>query len=257
MAVLVCHSPKGGSGATFLAAHIAIALGETGRDVTAMSFSRFDTLALHFGLPPATVLPALTAPADEAVVANGVDLRHSAHAPRDPDFVDMLRELGWFDPAGDRLMVLDVPANEADFALRLIAEATLHVCPLNALPDSLALLPQVLPETHEFGRSLFVLTSLDETRRLSRHSAAFLRELLGDRIIGRIRADECIPEAIAMLQPLARYAPASAALVDARKVAALIAGQLDAAQSETIAARDAAVDAGHDSMSAGWERDVA
>lgn len=236
MAVIVCHGPKGGSGATFLSAHIAMALGETGRDVAAVSFSRHDTLGLHFGLPPALTLPDLAVPADEAVVANGVDLRRCTKAPRDGDFLTMLRELGWLDATDERLMVLDVPSNETDFAQRLIAEATLHVCPLRTLPDSLALLPQVLDEARGSRRSTFVLTALDETRRLSRHGAAFARELLGDRILGRVRLDESVPEAIAMLQPLAKYAPSSAALADVRAVAAKIAEELEAAQRAELVA---------------------
>jgi hypothetical protein len=71
------------------------------------------------------------------------------------------------------------------------------------------------------------MSMVEDTRRFARHSVGFLRELLGDRLLGQVRRDEAVIEAGAMLQPLGRYAPHSAALADTiglgETVAALLA----------------------------------
>lgn len=229
MALIVCHGPKGGVGTTFISAHLAMAFAATGATVTVLSVAARDTLPLHFGLPLAGSLPHLGAPADSAVVAAGIDLRNAAMAPRDPDFVPMLRDLGFLMPGPDRVLVLDVPAGEPLFAQRMIAHASAHLCPLDPHPDTLALLPQVFEEAGSEGlqRTAFVINRLDDTRRLSRHNAAFIRELAGSRLIGRIRLDESVREAIAMLQPLAKYSPASAALGDVQRIGSIMAPALE------------------------------
>lgn len=220
MPVIVCHSIKGGTGTTFVAAHVAVALCEAGAEVTVLTMARRDTMPLHFGLPPALTLPSLFAPAEDGVLAAGVNLRSHVHAPDDPDFVPTLRDLGFLAAGQDRVMVVDVPSGETEFARTLIPHSSAHLCVLNTAPDALALTPQALDEATPGNliRTSFVINALDETRRLSRHTAAFMRELLGARLLGRIRLDESVPEAIAMTQPLARYAKYSAALSDVRAV---------------------------------------
>lgn len=237
MALIVCHGPKGGVGTTFLAAHLAMSFAGSGADVTVLSVSTRDTLALHFGLPMAGALPHLTASAESAVVAGGIDLRNVPNAPRDSDFVPMLRDLGFLSPGRDRVLVLDVPSGEPAFAQRMIAHACAHLCPLDPHPDTLALLPQVFEEAGSEGllRTAFVINRLDDTRRLSRHNAAFVRELAGSRLIGRIRLDESVREAIAMLQPLAKYSPASAALADVRRIGGIVAPAIESTSPTWLA----------------------
>ncbi|HUD30192.1 MAG TPA: cellulose synthase operon protein YhjQ/BcsQ [Novosphingobium sp.] len=229
MAVIVCHGLKGGAGVTFVSAHLAMALSEAGAEVTMLTVAPRDTLPLHFGLPPAIALPSLFAPAEDAVVASGINLRSHVKAVDDPDFIPTLNDLGYLDTGHDRVMVIDVPASAFAFARRVIPHASANLCVLNAAPDTLALLPQALgdasPET--IAGTTFAINALDETRRLSRHSAAFIRELVGPRLLGRIRLDESVPEAIAMLQPLSRYAPSSAALSDVRAIGAALVPALE------------------------------
>ncbi|WP_404479633.1 cellulose synthase operon protein YhjQ/BcsQ [Novosphingobium sp. BL-52-GroH] len=229
MAVIVCHGLKGGAGTTFVAAHLAMSLSEAGAEVTVLSVAQRDTLPLHFGLQPALTLPSLFAPAEDAVLASGINLRSYHKAVDDLDFVPTLLDLGYLETGLDRAMVIDVPASEFAFARRIIPHASANLCVLNAAPDTLALLPQVLGEAsaESIARTTFAINALDETRRLSRHSSAFIRELVGPRLVGRIRLDESVPEAIAMLQPLARYAPSSAALSDVRAIGAAMVPALD------------------------------
>jgi len=237
MPLVLCHSPKGGVGTTFLAAHLALGLHETdgatldgpgvvagegvGSDVALMTLSARDLTPLHFGLSPAQRLPMLGAPAGAAVVASGIDLFCEPNAGHDSDFLPRLDDAGYLAVGSDRTLVLDVPSGEHALARKLMPHAALHVCVMTPFPDCLALLPQLLEEAADWGprRTAYVFGKLEETRRLARHVAAFTREVLGDRLIGRIRNDQAVPEALAMLQLLSRYAPASAALADARMVA--------------------------------------
>ncbi|HZF45753.1 MAG TPA: cellulose synthase operon protein YhjQ/BcsQ [Sphingomonadaceae bacterium] len=221
MAVIVCHSPKGGTGTTFLAGQLALAMADRGRDVTVISMATADSLPLHFGLPPAVTLPDLEVQAEDAVVVQGIDLRNCARAPRDPDFVPMLQDAGLLSSASERVLIIDVPSGERGLVQRLLPFATIHLCALTPAPDCIALLPQFQEELGEGARdhTLFVVNSLDETRRLARHSTAFLRELFGPNLIGRVRQDESVVEALAMLQTLGRYAPSSAALADVTQIA--------------------------------------
>ncbi|MFC0205122.1 cellulose synthase operon protein YhjQ/BcsQ [Novosphingobium soli] len=224
MPVIVCHSVKGGAGTTFMAAHMAMSLSEAGANVTVLSVAPRDTLPMHFGLQPALTLPSLFAPAEDAVLVSGIDLRSFVRAPEDPDFIPTLRDMGYLDAGPDRVLVIDIPAADYTFARRVIPHASGLVAVLNAAPDTLALMPQVLGEAspENIAATTFVINALDETRRLSRHAAAFIRELVGPRLLGRVRLDEAVPEAIAMLQPLARYAPSSAALADVRAIGAAL-----------------------------------
>lgn len=226
MALVLCHSPKGGVGATFLAAHLALGLsrldGTDGiaGDVALMTLSTSDLTPLHFGLPPAQRLPSLAAPAEAAVLVSGINLCCEPRAADDADFLPRLEDAGYLSAASDRTLVIDVPVGQAALARRLMPLATLHVCPLTASPDCLALLPQLLDQAADGGaaHTAYVISKLDETRKLARHVSAFAREVLGDRLVGKIRNDQAVPEALAMLQLLSRYAPASAALADANLV---------------------------------------
>lgn len=242
MPVIVSHPLTGGAGGTFIASHVAMALTEAGAEVTVLTIAGRDTLPLHFGLPPALTLPALFAPAEDAVLAGGVDLRSLTNAAHDPDFIPMLRDLGYLDAGMTKVMVIDIPASEHAFARRVIPHANAHLCVLNAAPDTLALLPRVLDEATPEADAVtsFVINAVDETRRLARHTSAFIRELMGPRLIGRVRQDESVPEAIAMLQPLAKYAPSSAALADARAIGAAMVPMLDAAGRSWVARADQA-----------------
>ena len=62
-----------------------------------------------------------------------------------------------------------------------------------------------------------------------------MRELAGQRLVGRIRSDEAVPEAMAMLQPLSRYAPASAALSDVRAISGKLVDALHSTDPVWIA----------------------
>lgn len=244
MPIVLCHSPKGGVGTTFLAAHLAMGLADMGGadeapgEVALLTLSARDLTALHFGLAPAQQLPPMASTADAAVLVGGIGLFCEPQAASDSDFLPRLEDAGYLGVASNRTLVIDVPSGQDMLARKLMPHAALHVCPLAASPDCLALLPQLLDEANNPGsrRIAYVFGKLDETRRLARHVAAFAREVLGERLIAKIRNDQAVPEALAMLQLLSRYAPASAALADARVAAQAVAAIL--AQERHAAAGD-------------------
>jgi len=225
MALLLCHSPKGGVGTSFIAAQLSILLAERGHEVTALDFTYQDALKLYFGLLPAHKLPDMASHAGEATVVSGVELL-SAHEPaRDPAFARRLSEEGGAKPfGGERIYIADVAAGDRDTKALLFPHALLHICPLHPRPGSLAALPMVQPGTPtiELEKTVFVLNHLDDTHRFSRHSHVFLRELVGDRLIGTVRRDEAVNEAAAMFEPISRFAPNSVALADLVRLAAAV-----------------------------------
>ncbi|NKJ42887.1 MULTISPECIES: cellulose synthase operon protein YhjQ/BcsQ [unclassified Novosphingobium] len=231
MALILFHSPRGGTGNSFLAATTAIALSRAGHDVTALDFAQSGTLQLHFGIGPGEALPALDAPAEEAASASvqGVALRSAAALARQDDFAQGLAagEIG-FD--GEQLFVADISSGDQHLRDLLLPYADLEICPLTATAECLMMLPAV--NDAGLAKTRFVMSMVEDTRRFARHSVGFLRELLGDRLLGQVRRDESVIEACAMLQPLGRYAPHSAALADTialgESVADLLVDILDA-----------------------------
>lgn len=224
MALLLCHSPKGGVGTSFIAAQLSILLAQRGHEVTALDFTYQDALKLYFGLLPAQKLPDMASHAGEATVVSGVELLSAHELARDPAFARRLAEQGGAAFAGERIYIADVAAGDRDTKALLFPHALLHICPLHPRPGSLAALPMVQPGTPtiELDKTVFVLNHLDDTHRFSRHSHVFLRELVGDRLIGTVRRDEAVNEAAAMFEPISRFAPTSVALADLARLAVAV-----------------------------------
>jgi chromosome partitioning protein len=195
MPFILCHSPKGGSGTSFIAAQIAIGLSVRGVAVAALSIGATPSLNLHFGLAPGHPLPALV---------EEVELYWSG-ADEHATLVDRLDTL-----AARRTVVVDLAAPAAALAHVLAARATLRIAALSPSPSCVA-------QLHELAAGdgvHYVVNALDETHRIARHCHALLREMLGDRVLARVRRDGAVDEAQAMLQPLALYAPDSALIAD-------------------------------------------
>ncbi len=224
MPLILCHSPKGGVGTTFIAAHIAMLLAARGHEVTALDFTYQDSLKLFFGLLPAQPLPDMTDQLADAIVVSGVELLSAYQHGRRPAFREQLSRPGALPFGGEKVLIADVAAGDRDMKELLLPHASLHICTLHPRPGSLAALPKVQPGTPtiELPRTVFVLNHLDDTYRLSRHSHVFLHELVGDKLIGTVRRDEAVNEAAALFEPLARFAPASVALADLHKLAVTV-----------------------------------
>jgi len=214
MALILVHSPKGGVGSTTVAANLALMLASRGRDVIAADFSPQDSLKLHFGFRPDQLLTS-AARGQDAQVVGGVRL---VACNRPEDHADPAAAIRpWLGEAS--VVVADIAAGGTEIFGALLPEAALHLCVL--IPDaaSMAVLPQValgrpLLAATSAQNSFYVLNQIDDRRRLGRDTAKFLRRLVGDRLIGSIRRDEAVNEALAMMEPLAKFAPTSAATAD-------------------------------------------
>lgn len=238
MPLLLCHSPKGGVGTSFIAAQLAIMLAGRGHEVTALDFTYQDALKLNFGLLPSQSLPDMASQAGEATVVSGVELLSAYELGRTPGFRNRLNGAGPSPFAGERFYIADVAAGDRDMKELLLPHALLHICTLNPRPGSLATLPKIQPgiATVDLPRTLFVLNLLDDTQRLSRHSHIFLRELVGDRLIGTVRRDEAVNEAAAMFEPIARFAPTSVVLADLSNLAVAVEQRYQQAMQDGAAA---------------------
>jgi cellulose biosynthesis protein BcsQ len=214
MPLIVCHSPKGGVGTSFVAAGLAQGLSLLGRDVVALDATAEGSLKLYFGLPVDQALPDLEEEVIEHVAVNGVALRSGWRTVHEPDFAEALRS-GDMPFDGETFYVVDVASTDVVTAQVLRRHAALHVCPITPTAMAMAQLPRISPgrPLDKLPNTVFVLNQLDETRRFVRHAALFLGELLGDNLVARIHRDEAVNEAVGMQQTLSRYAPASAALI--------------------------------------------
>jgi cellulose biosynthesis protein BcsQ len=239
MPLILCHAPKGGAGTSFVAAHLALALAEAGHDVTAIDFTRQDSLKLYFGLPPIQPLPDLEGQSEETLKVAGVWLRQGHRLSNAPDFAEALAN-GELPLSGDAYVVADIASGDVVLRDQLLAHAALMVVPVAPTAVGLAALTQVMPGTPliDLDHTAFVINRLDETRRFARNAHSFLRELLGGKIIGAIHEDEAVNEATAMGQMLPRYAAAAAsvALADMRALANTIAAVCGQPSSEDVAA---------------------
>ena len=224
MTLILCHSPKGGVGTTFLTAQIAMGMAERGHDVLAIDFTWQDSLKLFFGIAPSQELPRLGEASDDEMVVGGIALLSGHAASTGETFTHALRP-GQPSPFDDnRVVIADLSSADRRLKALLMPHAALHICAMLPRPGSLVALAKVDPEvpTVDLPRTAFILNQVDDTRKLSRHTKLFLGELFGDRLIGAVRRDEEVNEALASFQPIARYAPHSAALGDLKLLAAAV-----------------------------------
>ncbi len=229
MALILCHSPTGGVGTTFLAAHLAQGLATRGHQVTAIDFTHADALKLFFGVPPTQAVPSIGDEDGEGVIVEGVELLGGYDAAQNDRFAEALTDPDSPLLHDDRIVIADVAS--ADLATRnvLMPYATLHLCVLAPQPASLAALGKVQPGTPTIDliATGFVLNLVDDARKLSRHAQAFLRELFGEGLIATVRRDEAVNEAMASFQPVSRYAPQSVVLPDLLALAAAVEARCD------------------------------
>ncbi len=244
MTLVLLHSPKGGVGTTMIAAQLAIHLAQHGREVVALDLTHQGSLKMHFGLRLTHTIPDMADHHAEPMVVAGVALRDGYAFSQLPEFAATLAD----DPAVSSpttIVIADIAAADHRLKDLLLPYATFHLCALTPGPGSLAVLPLVDPETATvmLDKTLFVLNHLDDRIRLSRNTRKFLNELFGDRIVGTVRRDEAVNEALATFEPLARYAPSSAALTDLAALGNRIEALCEAAVADHHTAFEQTVDA--------------
>jgi cellulose biosynthesis protein BcsQ len=220
MLVLV-HSPKGGVGSSFVTAMLAQNLAARGHQVTAVDFTYQDAIKLYFGLLPNQPIAEMSDPPGDTMTVAGVELMNGYVFSRSRAFVEGVHSGDLTLFGEERITLIDVGADDRELKALLMDRAALHICTLTATPAALAVLAQVEPgrPTVSLSKTAFVLNQLDDRKRLSRHSSSFVRELLGDKLLGSIRFDEALNESLAMFEPLSKFAPSSVLLPDLDRLA--------------------------------------
>ena len=215
MSLIVCHSAKGGVGTTFIAAQLALRIAKRGHAVTAIDFTYQDSLKLHFGLLPKQTLPSLAQGSSQPLAIADVELFHAYKERREAGFFESLERNG-LPVAEDRFLIVDVSANDRQLFDVLYPLADLHIAAMLPDPASLASLTRLHGDSPITGMdcTALVLNQLDDRRKLSRHSHRFVKELFADQLIGTIRRDEGVAEALAMFETLEKAAPHSVAPAD-------------------------------------------
>jgi cellulose synthase operon protein YhjQ len=259
---LICvASPKGGVGKTTLSANLADALRRAGRRVMALDLDPQNGLRLHFGLPPAdadgfTVLlpqrPDWRAALRET--RSGVRLLpHGATRMRgaldlwaalehEPDLLAApVRAMLANDP--DLVVLADTAPGPSPALGVLFPMADLVLTVLLADGASAALLPEVESGCHlgqgalatvVARRTHLVLNGLDAASRLSVAVTESAMRSMGERLLGAIRRDDAVAEALAQQRLLLDYAPDSRAASDLRDIARGVEARLRRALSASV-----------------------
>ncbi|MCC2976776.1 cellulose synthase operon protein YhjQ/BcsQ [Sphingomonas sp. PL-96] len=235
MTLILLRSPKGGVGTTFLTARLAMSLADRGHQVSAVDCTAQESLKLFFGLSPSQTLEMLDGEATPDAVA-GVEL---FQAYPDQDAAGIAEQL-LARASDDRICLVDLGTAGPKLRDQLLPHATLEICPLAPSPVSLAALTKVDTSASVLSltRTAFVLNMMDDRRRLSNDIHNLVRTLLGEQLLGTVRRDEAVMEALAAMKPLATVAPASAALADVAKLTDAVIARCDL--SPTGVLRDAA-----------------
>ncbi|MBL6454953.1 AAA family ATPase [Belnapia sp. T6] len=245
---LICFaSPKGGVGKTTLAANVADALRRSGQRVLALDLDPQNALRLHFGLPlqdnegfahelarrpdwrnavRETPSGVILLPHGAVDIIGALDLATALE--REPELLAAPLRAILADP--DLMVVADMPPG-ASRALTLVApHAAMIVAVLLADAGSAALVPEI--ESGRFlgagsmtalfaGRLRVALNQLEPESRLSAAAAESVARRFGPRLLGAIRRDVAVAEALASQRLLLDLAPGSLAAQD---LAALVRG---------------------------------
>ena len=216
MSLILVHSPKGGVGSTFITAQLALHLAQRGREVAAIDFTYQESLKLHFGLRPVQTITDMADVNVDALVVSGVALMNGHLSGRDPAFRHGLKSGDVPSFSQNRITIADISSGDRELKDLLLPHAVLHICVLVPGPAALAVLPRIQLGTPTIAlpKTVFVLNQIDDRLRLSRDTHSFIRDLFKDKLIGTVRRDEAVNEALAMFEPVARYAPSSVALPD-------------------------------------------
>lgn len=216
--MILISSPKGGVGVTAVAAELARHLGQRGRDVVAVDLTDQGALGYRVG--------AVRDAIDEAAqpISPGGFRQVDGHVARGSaraQFALAQRRPG-------AILVVDVAAGDRDTRDALSPHADLALCVLAADAGSLAVLPQAAMLRGDMPYC--VLNLVDERRALSADAVTIIGRVFGPKLLGIIRQDEAVNEALAML---AEVAPGAAA-GDFAALAARIDGLLAANASTPI-----------------------
>ncbi len=223
MPLIAIASPKGGVGKTTLTAYLAAYLAAQGWRVVALDLDPQNALRLHLGLSireEAGVMANLAEDTDwhAAMVetpfgvqllpfgnADPVDALDSfAAIMEDPELI--ARPVRQIAARADTIMLLDTPPGPNPATAALLPLIDLTVLVLLADGGSAAMIPRIA-ENSFMGRSatarraaeraVVVLNQFDADAPLADAVLAMAERSLGDRLLGTIRRDDALAEALA------------------------------------------------------------
>lgn len=259
MGLICVASPAGGVGRTTIAANLAAALAKAQRRVIALDLDPQNALGLHFGMDPkdafgflstlryaadgrAAWRAALRTTKDNVsflphgqVGLDGANSLAQALASAPDSLASAVRDM-LANP--NVTVVADLPSGPSPALAALIPLTNLLLIPLRADPTSMAQLPAIEsgrftgsaaasgPTILSDERIAFVLNQVEMRGRLERAIADAAVLHLGQRLIGTIRYDEIVPEAMAAQRLLADVSAQSGAAQDLAALATIVGSQL-------------------------------
>lgn len=186
-------SLKGGTGVTALVSGLAQAASAVDLDVVCVDGDPQETLKYHLGLV------ALTKGESDNRNRDRIALRSPEAGPGHAD-----------------LILWDIPQARPDWALEALESADAVVLVALASSISVAMVPAI-KSFLDAGENRFLLINGEDGRiPLKQTASSYLSKLFADRLIGKVRHDEAVDEAVASLEPLSISAPHSSAWGDMR-----------------------------------------
>ena len=196
MIQIVLTALKGGTGVSTLASGLCQAAAAEDLDVLCVDHDDQDLLKYSFGM---------------VGLSDGGEMRNGNPRIR---LVPSSATISGADPAD--VMVVDLPKAQMDRAGAVVdtSDAILLVVPASA--TGVAQAPSIKRFLAQADNRFILLNQQDPRIPLKKTAAAYLQAEFSDRIIGQVRQDGAIEEALASLEPLSRAAPYSAAWADMR-----------------------------------------
>lgn len=183
---------KGGVGVTAIVSGFAQAAAQQDLGVCCIDADNQGTLKYHLGL--------VSLATGEQSVSSAMRIKI---APAD-------------DEVSANLILWDLPRTNDGLHSRAFSRADAIVLVVSASATSVTLVPRIKRFLAE-GENRYLLINFDDSRvSLKREAAEYLTKNFHDRIIGRVRQDQSVEEAVANMEMISTSAPYSAAWGDMR-----------------------------------------
>lgn len=234
--ICIC-SPQGGSGRTMLAANLASAYANRGNKVLLLDLNEQNALRLHFNLtlddahgfiPHAATTPdwgqyIVKVDTNLYLLPYGEASREQREAfqyllSEKPETVR--RSLSGITRHQGLVIIVDMPAGPHAALGALHELIDLHLVTLLADGIAPALLEKIEKRAflgmplNKNGQHYFVLNKIDPRYEMNHDIGVYLRQRIGERLLGEIHQDSSVPAALASQKSLRLYRPSSSALFD-------------------------------------------